>query len=241
MTWVEFPTHNMNDWFKHKLYVNRDHRLSRTVGGGQNAKVLLPTHHQSTRPTYWASHTIVIWLGLCCQDEWIQEDARLVGPWPHDIHSNMEAGKRIGHTEEHRIHTDIWGRERRGEAESPSPWQPMVQQRGGGNWRHILATCGKQKQNTAWVRAVPSAVKQTRFVYNHELLKQSCLFIISVLCTHSFPHTEANLMQVCLDSSANPSPQAQEKFDYHQGELLCLCWDYSLFVDFSAEGLDLNS
>lgn len=100
MTWVEFPTHNMNDWFKHKLYVNRDHRLSRTVGGGQNAKVLLPTHHQSTRPTYWASHTIVIWLGLCCQDEWIQEDARLVGPWPHDIHSNMEAGKRIGHTEE---------------------------------------------------------------------------------------------------------------------------------------------
>lgn len=24
----------------------------------------------------------------------------MVGPWPHDIHSNMEAGKRIGHTEE---------------------------------------------------------------------------------------------------------------------------------------------
>lgn len=48
-------------------------------------------------------------------------------------------------------------------------------------------------------------------------------------------------MQVCLNSSAGPSPQAQEKFDYHQGELLCLCWDYSLFVDFSAEGLDLNS
>lgn len=166
MTWVELPTHNVNDWFKHKLYVKHDHRLSGKVRGEKWKKVLLPTHHQSTRPTYWASRS-VIWLGLCCQDEWIQVDARLVGPWPQDIHSNMEAGRRTGHTEEAAQDSHRYEEEREEEEERLNLLPPDSQwsnreETGDTSWQLVVNRNKTQCES----RAVPSAVKQTRlFIY----------------------------------------------------------------------------
>lgn len=225
----------------------------RREAGGQNAKVPLPTHHQSTRPTYWASHS-VIWLGLCCQDEWIQEeDARLVGPWPHDIHPNMETGRRTGHTEEAAQDSYRCMRQRERKRDGVQtrederlnlpPGQPVVQQRGGGNQRHILATCGKQKQSMAWVRAVPSAVKQTRFVYNRRSLSQyttSDKRVVYLLYRH-FEHIHFLIQKLIWCRCALTARPALRRRKGLIGEMQCLCWDYSLFVAFSAEGLDLNS